>query len=643
MKIKHHVFLFRKGSLFLQCLYLVAHALFAQGTLEAKASPVCVHMVKNYLERVSPETDKMCPAASHLVDWMRLREGVYQGSFHEGVGVLKVQKWPQQQRLVTNLEALLAPTTSTRDIVTWYSHHKPQTGAGAYYHLKALHAQGLAHKIPLLAREYWASLNFSRDDEQLFLKAFGTLLTPGDHWKRTEKLLWDERAEEALRMLRHLPHEKVLLTHARVHLLKNLPGVEGAIARLPKALRQEEGLWYSRSKWRRMRKMGNGGEYLLTHHPKNPTWAPYWAKERLYATRELLQQKRYEEGYRLISHHGLTQGPDYAEAEWLAGWLALRFVHKPQEAFKHFTALYEKVATPMSKGRAAYWAALAAQALKQEKTHAAWLHKAAAYPAHFYGQKAHNALYHKSIPGLTSVPISPKEKVAFEATQDGQMLHLLLDSGQDQILLIYLEHLAEHLSPSNRRCLLAFLETYGPRFTVHAARKMARYQTLLVPEAYPTLKRYRNMSLHLDPAFVHAVIRQESSFDPKATSGAGAMGLMQMLLGTAKEVAGKLGIKVAKTDLHNRPELNVNLGQHYLKKMLRRYDGSHAITLAAYNAGSGNLARWLNQVGDPRGNKMNLIDWIEHLPFRETRDYIHRVMENYAIYQQILGPQTPGL
>jgi soluble lytic murein transglycosylase len=527
--------------------------------------------------------------------------------------------------------------------VTWYSAHKPQTGVGAYYHLKALGTQGLSHKVPALAKEYWVSLNFQNDDEQKFLKAFGKHLTASDHWKRTEKLLWDERADQALRMIKFLPHDKVLLTHARVHLIKDLPGVEGAIAHVPKALSNDEGLWYSRSKWRRLRKMDNAGDYLLTHASKNPAWAPYWAKERIYVTRELINHKRYGEGYKLISQHGLTQGASYADAEWLAGWLALRFVNKPQEALKHFMALHEKVATPMSKGRAAYWAALAANALKQGPAHTAWLHKAAAHPAHFYGQLAHKKLHNKAIPGLTTQPLTPKDKAAFDASNDAQMVRLLLESGQEKYLLIYLEHLAEHLSPHNRRCLLGFLETNGHRFTVHAARKMARFQTILVPEAYPTLKRYTNMPTELDAAFVHAVIRQESSFDPKATSGAGAMGLMQMLAGTAKEVAGKLGIKLQKADLHNRPELNVRLGQHHLKKMLTRYNGSHAITLAAYNAGPGNLARWLSSVGDPRGSKMDLIDWIEHLPYGETRDYIHRVLENYAIYQQILPQKGVGV
>ena len=168
---------------------------------------------------------------------------------------------------------------------------------------------------------------------------------------------------------------------------------------------------------------------------------------------------------------------------------------------------------------------------------------------------------------------------------------------------------------------------------------MARFQTLLIPEAYPTLGRFTQRKDHKECALTHAIIRQESSFDPKALSSAGAMGLMQLVVGTAKEMAGKIGIKFKKEDLHHRPEINVCLGHHYFQRLLKKYGGSKEITLAAYNAGPGNLARWLTSVGDPRHKNVDLIDWIERLPFGETRDYIHRVMENHTIYQELLKGQ----
>ncbi len=596
----------------------------------------CIAMVKNHTDVITSATDKKCPLASQLVDWMRLVDGLYHGSFAEGVTLVKSQKWPRLELLHTNLEGLISANTPAQDVVSWFTVHKPKTGTGAYYYLNALSGQGKKASLASSAKDYWIRLNFQAEDEVAFIKAFGSYLTSEDHWKRTERLLWDERAEQALRMVKRLPRDKALLTHARVHLIQDLPGVEGAIAQVPKAHTQNEGLWFDRTKWRRIRQLDNAGDYLLKTPPKNSKWATYWAKERIAIARELIQNKRYTQAYTLLSQHGLTQGTDYAEAQWLAGWLALRFVKKPQQALALFSALYGKVSTPMSKGRAAYWAAEACRALKMEKEKKEWLLKAAQYSAHFYGQLAHKKLYSKAFPGLTNTPLVSPQKQAFSVTPEAQMTLLLIKSDQEKYLKIFLEHLAENLSPMSRRCLLDFLETHGHRFTVLAARKMARFQTLLVPEAYPNLCRFTKEKDQTSCALTHAVIRQESSFDPKATSGSGAMGLMQLVSGTAKEVAKKLNIKFGKTDLHNRPALNVRLGRHYLHKLLKKYDGSYPVALAAYNAGPGNLSRWLNEVGDPRQKNVDLIDWIEQLPFSETRDYVHRVMENHAIYLQLL-------
>jgi soluble lytic murein transglycosylase len=300
----------------------------------------------------------------------------------------------------------------------------------------------------------------------------------------------------------------------------------------------------------------------------------------------------------------------------------------------------------MSKGKAAYWCAQAAKHVKATKDHRYWLQIAAKHPAHYYGQLAFSTLHHNQFPNphhLPSLPIKDVQK--FSSRKEAQILALLYRANLEKHFKGFLEHLAESLSSYERRLLLNYLQHLAPRYVVFTARKMARFDDMLIKEAFPIDHSIiKSLGRDIDPALIHAVIRQESSFDPYATSPAGAMGLMQLMSGTAKEAAKKLGVKFNQKHLHSQPSFNVRLGQHYLKELLTRFEQSVPISLAAYNAGPGNARKWLTEVGDPRTGEMDIIDWIEALPFGQTRDYVFRVMENYNIYSQLLKPKpSPGV
>lgn len=595
----------------------------------------CIGIVKDYGKAISAQTVKKCPLASHVVDWLRLREGTFNGPFHEGVALMKAHAWPDQEGLRDKIEGLLGASTPDAEILEWFGKHPVQTGAGAYYHLRALSRKGGDHKVGQLAKKYWVDLNFQKEDEEDFLRMVGHHLEALDHGKRTERLLWDARVDAALRMIHKLPKDKIALVHARVNLIRDLPGVETHLARVPAPLKNDEGLWHSRTRWRLMHQLDNAGEYLVKNPAFKSDHGAYWIKERIAVAREFLRQSQFKKAYQILAPHGMKEGADYADAEWLAGWIALRFLGQPQKARQHFTNLYHHTKTPVSKGRAAYWAARAEKELKQPQAYQKWLKKAAQYPAHFYGQLAYMALHKNKLPQLetTATPLWKH----FASSPSGLVLQLLLKAGHEDALKSYLEHLAQSLSPKDRRSLMGFLKDQAPRFVVFAARKIARFESLMIPEAYPVEKSVlAHRDDGIDPALVLAVIRQESDFDPKATSSAGAMGLMQLMNATAKEMAVKLKLKFVKADLHNRPDFNIKLGRHYLERLLKSFDASHALALAAYNAGPGNVRRWINTLGDPREASVDTIDWIEQIPFEQTRGYVHRVMENYVIYRQVL-------
>ncbi|OJV47319.1 MAG: hypothetical protein BGO28_01085 [Alphaproteobacteria bacterium 43-37] len=605
-------------------------------------STVCVALVKNYEKAHPSQTVKNCPLASQVLDWLKIKDGIYTETFHDAVALLHQLNWPEQNTLIEKVEGLLSANTSPHDVMSWFKNHSPLTGGGAYYYLLA-HTQlhNDPQSIKKLARKFWLSLNFNEQDEKLFLGAFGQYLTAEDHWKRTERLLWDERVDAALRMIKKLPSDKTALAHARIQLIRDVPGVEGTIARIPSRLKNDEGLWYNRTKWRRLRHLENAGDFLYSNPKLSSFWNSYWAKERLVLARDLIRQHDFQHAYTIASHHGTNEGVDFAEAEWLSGWLALKFLNKPQAAYKHFQHLYANVVTPMSKGKAAYWCAQAAQQLHATKDYHYWLQIAAKHPAHFYGQLAYAALHNNQFPNPHYLPSLPSNEVGqFSSRKEAQTLALLYRANLEKHFKGFLEHLAESLSSHERRLLLNYLQHLAPRYVVFTARKMARFDNMLIKEAFPTDQNLiKSLGRDVDPALVHAIIRQESSFDPYATSPAGAMGLMQLMSGTAKEIAKKLGLKFNKKHLHTQPSFNVRLGQHYLKELLGRFDQSVPITLAAYNAGPGNARKWLTEVGDPRTGEMDAIDWIEALPFGQTRDYVLRVMENYNIYSQLLRPK----
>ena len=608
-------------------------------TLIKEPSPTCIAMIKNYDKAQPSQAVKKCPIASQLVQWLQVKDGTYTKTFQDAVALLHSLNWPEENTLVEKVEGLLSSSTRPQDVLSWVKHHPPATGSGAYYYLLAhAHIHNTPQTLQKLARQFWISLNFSESDEKLFLGDFGQHLKAKDHWDRTERLLWDERVDAANRMIKRLPPDKVALAHARIHLIRDMPGVETAIARVPSHLKNNEGLWFNRTRWRRLRHLDNAGDFLYNNPKLNSRWSSYWAKERLILARNLITQRDFKHAYTIASFHGTQAGVDFAEAEWLSGWLALRFLNNPKVAYKHFQKLYANVITPMSKGKAAYWCAQAAKNLKSPKNHRYWLQIAAKHPAHFYGQIAFAELNHNQFPNPHHLPaLPPKDVHQFSSRKEVQILTLLYRAELDKPFKGFLAHLAESFSSHERRLLLNYLQKLAPRYVVFTARKMARFDDMLVKEAFPIDNSIlKSLGKNADPALIHAVIRQESSFDPYAKSPAGAMGLMQLMSGTAKEVAKKLGLKFNQKHLHSQPSLNVRLGQHYLQELLARFDQSIPISLAAYNAGPGNVRKWLIEVGDPRTKDMNTIDWIEALPFGQTRDYVFRVMENYNIYSQLL-------
>jgi len=360
-----------------------------------------------------------------------------------------------------------------------------------------------------------------------------------------------------------------------------------------------------------------------------------WWRERHILTRRLIAEKRYKSAYNLVSKHVQKDGVNYAEAEFLAGWLALEFLNQPWKAFEHFERLYYKTSTPISRSRGAYWAARASDALGDKEVARQWYRVAAQHQVAFYGQMALAILAPEDQPPQQVPPERTlKGQRLFEQWDMVRLVRLLDKAGQSHMSDRFLEAVLAAVQTPEQYRMAAELATdiHHYHMAVKIARVALQKNILLIDHAYPTIVS-RLQSIDLEWALVHGLIRQESGFDAEIQSPAGARGLMQLMPSTANLVARHLGIAHRTSWLTSKPDHNIILGSAYLAQMLGDFDGSYPLAVAAYNAGPNRVRRWLKEYGDPRKGEVNMVNWIEMIPVGETRNYVQRVLESTYIYR----------
>jgi len=353
-----------------------------------------------------------------------------------------------------------------------------------------------------------------------------------------------------------------------------------------------------------------------------------------------MDERNYSLAAKLVSGHGLSEGAEFAESEFLAGWLRLSFLGEPNAAEANFSALYDGVGYPISRARGAYWRGRASAARGNAELAREWYERAAAHPTTYYGQHAIRALGGNPESVSFAVPSDPIVRQKFLNQELVQLVQRLHELGADKRLRTFLLHLSGLAESAEERLLVAQLahESDRPREAVRAIKRLNQLDDLVGVAGYP-ITPVPQMGHPFAPAdtLVLAVIRQESGFDREAISGAGARGMMQLMPGTAQQVSKTLALPYSRDKLTTDPGYNIRLGQAYLAEMLERYAGSPPLALAAYNAGPHRVDRWLEEFGDPRTGTVDMIDWVELIPFSETRNYVQRVSEAETVYRYLLS------
>lgn len=492
----------------------------------------------------------------------------------------------------------------------------------------------------------WLKTNFSAEEEAVFLQKYRNQLGEIDHIHRIERLLWDGKTVEARRIFTFVNDDYQKLFLAIIE-MQNLPrNIDKIIYSVPRKLRDNEVLTYRRVLWYRSKDKIDDLVDLMLDLPKSSQFSDkWWSLRRLYG-REMMKQKKYKIAYTLIRSHNLpTTSSDFWEAEWTSGWIALRFLDRPKEAYAHFENLQKNVLQPVTISRAVYWLGMAAQAAGDKNKAIEWYKTAAKYPTFFYGQLAiHKHRMIDSLGAQNDIILPKDPEITFADmhkianSKAAQVAYLLAITGDKQNSSKIFEWLVNN-SPTEGQIAVVMKivnEMNDRELDAKISRLAAKKNVFFIKDKFQIVKEVEKDEY---APLVHAIIKQESGFAPSAVSKVGALGFMQIMPDTAKLLAKESGIRYDKHKLAVDINYNIKLGSYYIKKLIDRFDGSEMLAIASYNAGPNATQRWINEFYDPRKEKDldKVVDWIELITYSETRNYVERIMENLIVYKYLMS------
>ncbi len=589
--------------------------------------------------------------ARDIVTWMYLVDDDTRASFSEiAAFVSSHPDWPENKKLFKIAETRLPDDLSTRQVLNWFSTNPPVSAAGMKRYMGALLEMRQTAQAVNVLKKWWVEADISADDQDQMISTYGSYFSTADHTRRLERILTDKQYTQSRALAARLGRGYLQLVSARQALQEGRKGVEASIGQVPSALMKDSGLLLSRIQYRRENDMDRDAIQLLNMAPPagQTTDPAAWWKERHILARRLMEHGNYREAYKLAAQHGLpAAGQDFAAAEFLAGWLALRFNNQPYAAFEHFEKLYNSAETPITRARAAYWAGRASEALNGRDVALQWYQAAARYQTTFYGQQAAQriGLPLNLIKG-DKPPVSSEVQASFNNRSLVQAAKLFHRAGMGKQRAQFIKALLDSAAtPQDYSMTSDFAISMGQVDTALKVAKEAEKKAdlFLIDYLFPTIMHTVG-NYGADKALVHALIRQESQFDANAVSPSGALGLMQVMPATAKETAKRNDLMHNTSWLTAKPQHNVQIGSIYISNMLDKFDGNLPMAIAAYNAGPGRVSQWIKEFGDPRDPRIDTIDWMESITVYETRNYVQRVMEGYAVYRMKLarykGEQT---
>ena len=597
------------------------------------------------------------PLLDTVVQWDRLRRDGYRASFVELSAFLRGHRgWPQEVVLRRRAEKAIDVATPFADRTAYFAVLPPVTAAAKFRLAETLLVQRRRDDAAAMARDAWDSAGLDAPTEAELLATFGPQLTPADHLSRADRLLWSGQTSAAVRLLPRLTPERQAWVGARVTLQGGGTNADAMRAALPASLANEPGVTFDRVNWLRRKNDQATARAVMAAAVYSPgliVEPEAWLKLRVQMARETLRDGDAATAYRLASGHAafplgrplsersLGERAAYIDAEWVAGWIALRALGRPADALSHFVQVRAAALTPVSQARGDYWAGRSADAAGLTVEARSYYEAAARHPDYFYGQLATERLARPLVLAVSVPPVvAPAVRTKFAADDLVRATQVLGDLGDRGRQTLFMKALVDRSTDGDAGQLTAELSNTIQRPDLGVLMGKATRsegELTLLPFAYPQLTLPPELGTNW--TMIHAVARQESQFDRAAVSAADARGLMQLVPATASEQATKAGLKFSVARLIDDPVYNVTLGGAYFERLRASFGGSYVLAVAAYNAGPGNARKFVRVQGDPRASGVDVVDWIEAIPFLETRTYVQRVLENAVMYD-LLHPAT---
>ena len=588
----------------------------------------------------------------NLITWLHLKERRNSASFNDYTGFIESNNnYPRINRLKYLAEHKInLESSSASTVIGWFNSEPPLSGFGKIKLGESYLKKGKIDEGSKFIKEGWITASLSSKDLRYLGRKYKKIINSSDHIKRAEYMAWENKYWDLKRILRYLPKDYRALYNARQILMSSSYGVDKAISNVPENFKSDIGLRYNRLKWRRRRGRVESSLEIINTAPNDNNSlvrADLWWEERRIISRSLIYKKKYQLAYKVAKNHSLNKEKEnessaFAEAEWMSGWIALSFLNEPKLASQHFHNFYKNVGYPISLARGGYWLGLAYEKMGNDKLSKKYFKEASKYLTTFYGQLAYQKITpFEEFELIDDSKYSEEYKKEFNKNPLVKHVLLLKELNKTSLSKDILKHLANLNIEKGSEVLAAKLATSIGRYdyAIQISKKASYEKRFYNKFNYPIINTPELINGQTMPSqeIILAITRQESEFDPKANSYAGAKGMMQLMTYTAKLVSKQMKVGYSKNKLTSDPEYNIKLGTYYFNSLLNEYQEVFPFAIAAYNAGPKRVRYWRKINGDPSKNKIDYVNWIELIKFKETRNYVQRVLENANVYKYMLS------
>jgi soluble lytic murein transglycosylase len=587
------------------------------------------------------------PLARKLVEWVLLRSDNNTGDYSRYAAFISANpSWPSIGLLRRKAEAMLwqeqAEPASVRAI---FAKEPPRTAKGHFALARALVALGDRAGAQAQLREAWRNEALSMDIEDEVVDAFKDLLTPADHKVRMDMRFYVEDVDGGLRAASHAGPAAQAIGKAWAAVIRKAPNVKALLEAVPAEASRDLGYIFARAQWlRREDKAAEAAELILSvpRDVAQPIDADQWWIERRLVARKLLDLGDAPTAYRIARDAAVPNKENYrGEQQFTAGWIALRFLDDASTAMAHFAKVAQGTSNPITHARAGYWQGRAAEALGRKEEARGYYEAAARNGTAYYGQLARARLGYQDMVLRTPPELSPDRRAAIAQLEVVRASELLYAVGERDLVVPFVADLGERSTDIGALAELGEVagRNQDARCMLLIGKAALARGYALEHYAFPTIgiPDYHAIGPAVDTSIVYSIARQESTFYQGTVSSAKAMGLMQVTPEAGRETAKKFGATYDLKRLLSDSVYNVQMGAAELGDLLEGYRGSYILTFAGYNAGRGRVREWISRYGDPRDAKVDPVDWVERIPFSETRNYVERVLENLQVYRVRLG------